>query len=211
MGRFVLLKEEQPEAGRAFGARARVSQSAVRGSPEERTVCGEVERPAPSGAGASSPVRFEGVASHAGEAVSGPPSSLVRIDSHPPPSRLRVFGGLWLVFFALCGAIAGKATGSVWPAAWLWMVAAAVPAVGWTVPGSVRLVYLAVAYASYPFSCALSHLILAGVYYLVLTPIGLLLRLLGYDPMARRPDTEARSYWRRPRRAEHIEGYFRQY
>jgi hypothetical protein len=32
-------------------------------------------------------------------------------------------------------------------------------------------------------------------FYLVLTPVGLLLRLLGKDPLHRKPDRSAASYW----------------
>jgi hypothetical protein len=34
-------------------------------------------------------------------------------------------------------------------------------------------------------------------YYAVLTPVGLVWRLVGFDPMARRPAPEAATYWRR--------------
>ncbi len=41
----------------------------------------------------------------------------------------------------------------------------------------------------------MTRVILSVVYYLVMTPIGLAMRLFGKDPMHRRIDPEASSYW----------------
>ena len=41
----------------------------------------------------------------------------------------------------------------------------------------------------------MTRVILTIVYYLVMTPIGLLMRLFGKDPMHRRLDPDASSYW----------------
>ena len=54
-------------------------------------------------------------------------------------------------------------------------------------------------------------LILAVVYYLVLFPIGLILRLRGYDPMQRRFDRSAKSYWTPREQEEGTERYFKQF
>src|SRR5262245_4217574 len=45
-----------------------------------------------------------------------------------------------------------------------------------------------------------SPIVMATLFYGVLTPIGLLLRMAGHDPLHRRMDPQARSYWivRRP-------------
>ena len=49
--------------------------------------------------------------------------------------------------------------------------------------------------ASWPMGWVFSHVLLGVTYYLVITPIGLILRLLGKDPMRRRFDREAKTYW----------------
>ncbi len=41
----------------------------------------------------------------------------------------------------------------------------------------------------------MTRVILSVVYYLVMTPIGLVMRLFGKDPMHRRIDPDAASYW----------------
>ncbi|GAG37655.1 unnamed protein product, partial [marine sediment metagenome] len=55
------------------------------------------------------------------------------------------------------------------------------------------------------------HLILAIVYYFVLTPIGLCMRLVGYDPMNRRFDRNTQTYWTPSETNNDIKAYFRQF
>ncbi|MHC4401165.1 MAG: SxtJ family membrane protein [Planctomycetota bacterium] len=142
---------------------------------------------------------------------SGSQAGLVRIDPNPSRRRLAVFGVLWLVFLGLVGGGVLHLTGSVPAAAAVWTLAAVVPAVGWLAPAFMRIAYLGLAYLSYPFALALSHLVLATIYYLVLTPIGLLMRLFGYDPMNRRLDERAATYWHPREKAENVGRYFRQF
>ena len=48
-------------------------------------------------------------------------------------------------------------------------------------------------------------------YYLVLTPIGLIRRISGRDPLHRRFDRDADSYWIARKPASDTKRYFRQY
>ncbi len=46
----------------------------------------------------------------------------------------------------------------------------------------------------------MTHLVLALMYYLVFTPVGLVMRALGKDPLRLKHDRNAKSYWlKRPR------------
>ena len=45
--------------------------------------------------------------------------------------------------------------------------------------------------AAEPIGLALSHVILGAVFYIVFTPVGLVMRLLGKDPLHRRFDRAA--------------------
>ncbi len=55
--------------------------------------------------------------------------------------------------------------------------------------------------AARPIGWTISHVPIAALYYLVVTPIGLAMRPFGRDPLARRFDPDAQSYWT-PRRQE---------
>lgn len=137
--------------------------------------------------------------------------SLIRIDHHPSRRQLAVFGVIWAVFFGVVGWIVLRRTGSLPATGAIWTMAAAVPLVGAAVPELLRIVYLGMAYATFPIGFVLSHVIVALVYYLVLVPTGLLMRLFGYDPMYRRFDREAETYWIARKPDEDVKRYFRQF
>lgn len=63
----------------------------------------------------------------------------------------------------------------------------------------------------HPIGWLVSHAVLIGIYFLVITPIGWALRLMGYDPLSRRFDPEAESYWCTHDPADRAERYFRQF
>jgi hypothetical protein len=64
---------------------------------------------------------------------------------------------------------------------------------------------------AFPFGWLLAHLLLAAIYFLLITPIGLILRIVRRDPLAREFEHEAQSYWT-PRPANDDRSrYFRQY
>lgn len=136
--------------------------------------------------------------------------SLIRINKNPSRRELALFGLIWLVFFGVVGGIAWGKSESASVASAIWAMAVVVPAVGWIVPSLMRIVYLGMCYASFPIGFVVSHVILAIVYYLVMTPIGLLMRMFGHDPMQRRFDRDAKTYWIPREQPEQIERYFRQ-
>jgi hypothetical protein len=136
--------------------------------------------------------------------------SLIRIEHNPTRRQLNAFGLIWLVFFGVLGGVVASRGGSTVAAGGWWVAAVVVPAIGWLAPRFMRIVYLGMAYAAYPLGFAISHVLLAAVYYLVLTPTAMVMRVLGYDPMSRRFDPSAESYWV-PREAEKdVTRYFRQ-
>ena len=57
----------------------------------------------------------------------------------------------------------------------------------------------------------LTQVLLVLVFYLVVTPIGLVLRLLGKDPLERRWDKDATTYWKDAEKPVDAKSYFRQF
>ena len=136
--------------------------------------------------------------------------ALIRINKKPSPRDLRVFAGLWLIFLGGAGAIAWHK--GAHPAAILWWSAAGAVAVpGLLVPRSVRVVYLAATYAAWPVGYCVSALILALFYFLALTPVGLIMRIAGRDPLDRRFDPRRPTYWEKRPPAPEPASYFRQH
>ena len=136
--------------------------------------------------------------------------SIIKINRNPSRVDLTVFGAIWLLFFAVVGVVVRSRDGSEAVVFGIWAAAVAVPLAGWIAPGFMRIVYLGMAYLAFPIGFVVSHLLLAGVYYLVLTPTGLLMRTLGHDPMNRRRDAGARSYWVPRKSNGDADRYFRQ-
>ncbi len=137
--------------------------------------------------------------------------SLIRINKNPSRKDLTVFSLIWLVFFAALGTLSFFRWQAPEAATALWILAVVIPTLGRFLPTFVRLVYIAMAYAAFPIGFVLSHVILALVYYLVLTPIGLAMRLLKYDPMRRKFEPEAESYWIKREPHTDTKRYFRQF
>ena len=137
--------------------------------------------------------------------------ALLEINRHPAARELRWFGVLLAVFIALAGGLA-QWRFEMPVAAWAAWVAGAV-LVGFhaSPPALRRRIYLGWLYAAYPIGWTTLHLALAAVYFAVVTPIGLALRLTRGDPLERTPDRPAASYWtpRQPR--GDVRRYFRQF
>ena len=121
--------------------------------------------------------------------------SLLRLNRNPSSRQLIVFGLAWLGLLALAG-------GRYWwrsrhPAAEItWTLAVVIPLAGLICPRLLRHLYVGLSHATYPIGYVVSHVVLALAYYLVLTPVGLTMRLFRYDPLTRRFEPMAPSYWK---------------
>ena len=136
---------------------------------------------------------------------------LIPIERDPTRRQRTVFGLAWLVFFSILAWLAWQTGG--WPTAAIGLgtLAVAVPAVGWAVPGVMRRAYVGMAYLTWPIGLVVSCVVLGVIYYLVLTPIGLVLKWLGHDAMDRRFDRETETYWQPKDPPGDAGRYFRQF
>jgi len=136
---------------------------------------------------------------------------LVEINKNPSPRELRWFG---LIVVAFGGLVSGMLYAKFrWPvAAWIPLGAAImVAAVYYAVPAVRRPIYLGWMYAFLPVGMVMSFLLLAAIYFLVFTPIGLVMRLVGRERIPRRFDRQATTYWVKRPPARPPESYFRQF
>lgn len=137
---------------------------------------------------------------------------MTEIHTDPSPRELRWFGLALLAFFTILGGILRYHLG---PNPWsrgLWIAGLVVTVLYYGIPPLRRPTFVAWSYLTYPLGWLLTQLVLLVVYYGVLTPIGLLRRLAGADPMQRKLEPDRDSYWERRRepRAD-PERYFRQF
>lgn len=78
---------------------------------------------------------------------------------------------------------------------WLGGAGAALVLLGALAPGVLKPVYRVWMGLALVLGFVTTHVILAVLYYFVFTPIGLVMRLAGKNPMHPRPDPGAATYW----------------
>jgi len=130
-----------------------------------------------------------------------------------PANRGRQLLGVLLpgLFAAFGGAVVRFGVDPWRVATIAWTVGGVAALLVWIAPALGRKLYVGWMLAAVPIGWTLTHVILGLIYYLVLTPIGLLMRLVGKDPMRRRLERDASSYWIERDEAESSERYFKQF
>ena len=137
--------------------------------------------------------------------------AIIDINTHPSDKELRWFGVMLLVFVAVVSAVAWRQLGSPDGAQKVWAAGGAIVTVYLLVPPLRRWIFVGWMYLAFPLGWTVSHLLLITIYYLVLTPIGLLLRFTKGDPLERRFNRSASSYWAPRESPQDVRRYFRQF
>ena len=74
-----------------------------------------------------------------------------------------------------------------------------------------KMIYLGMILLTMPIGCVVSFIVLAAFYFLLLAPLGLFFRLIGRDPLNRKFEPTAKSYWMTRRPPKGLEQYFHQF
>lgn len=129
-----------------------------------------------------------------------------------PTSRdLRVFGILFTTFCAGLGALVLYRTGSWTIAAIIWTVGLLISALYHGVPATRTMIFHAWMAAVFPIGWLISHALLAVIYYGVITPIGLALRLWNGDLLNQKRNLLATTYWVPCSQGKGVRRYFQQF
>ena len=134
--------------------------------------------------------------------------ALVELRKNPSPAELKWFGVLVLVLCGLVGAAARWRFDSPRLAVAIWAFGLLVAAAYYALRPLRRPLYLAWVHLFYPAGWLVSHLVMAALFFLVITPLGLALRLMGHDPLRLRLDGAVGSYWERRPPARAMSRYF---
>ncbi len=136
---------------------------------------------------------------------------MIELNWSPDNKTLKQFALIGLLGFPGVGAVAYW----VWQMPTLAVVLAGLGAAVWLLSmihtPSVRYVYVAMSVAAYPIGFAVSHVVLAAVYYLLITPMGLIFKLIGRDALDRRLDRHSVTYWQLRPAANSPDRYFKQF
>jgi len=76
---------------------------------------------------------------------------------------------------------------------------------------AARIIYLGLTFAGLPVGLVISFLLMATFYFFILTPVGLVFKLLGRDALARKFRTDSPTYWTSHTQTSDTERYFHQF
>ena len=74
-----------------------------------------------------------------------------------------------------------------------------------------RIIYLGLILLTFPIGYIVSFLVMTLFYFLIITPIGLVFRITGHDPLDRNFDQTAKSYWQKRQSPDKLDRYFHQF
>jgi hypothetical protein len=129
----------------------------------------------------------------------------------PPRRTLRQFAGLWLVFFGGMALWQGLARGHVSQALVFALIAVTIGPLGLVRPEWMRWVYVGWMVLAFPIGWTVSQVMLTVMFFGLFTPIGLIFRLIGRDPLHRVRSTERNSYWTPKPAPADLRRYFKQF
>jgi hypothetical protein len=135
--------------------------------------------------------------------------SLIDLNFHPAPRALRTFGVAAAAILALWAAPIFQRHRIL--AVVLFALAGSVLLLSLWRPRLLRHPYILASLITYPIGLVLSWVILALVFYLLLTPLGVLRRAVRKDPLGLRLDRAKSTYWVSRPPARQTQSYFRQY
>ena len=133
------------------------------------------------------------------------------IQFKPTNRVLRQFAVAWLAFFLTWAAVQWLKRGNPTAALILGALAVVVGGFGLVMPATVRWVYVGCMIIAFPVGWVLSQVMLALMFYCVITPVAVFFRLRGRDLLHRMPPRNRTSFWTAKSLPQDVRRYFRQY
>jgi len=137
--------------------------------------------------------------------------ALIEINWSPSHREVRQFAAILLVVAALVGGLAVYRSDAWRTAFVVWTLGALAGGIGLAAPRLLKPVMVGWMVAAYPIGWTVSSLVLLLTYYLIFFPVALIMRLFRYDPLDRRIEPDAPSYWDEQSQAADQSAYFRQF
>jgi hypothetical protein len=138
---------------------------------------------------------------------------MITINHHPSRKQLWWFAGLWLPLF---GGMVGSSL--FWRlhaprvAIAVWAATAVATVLSLVSEAAATAIFVGLSYATFPIGFVMSWVALTVLFFLVITPLGLIMRSTGRDPLRLKADAAAGSYWTpRPGRGTDSDRAFRQF
>jgi hypothetical protein len=145
---------------------------------------------------------------------------MIEIDWNPDERTLRQFGWVALLGFTGLAVLAlqewlvfsfGLGQARLPVAGGLLAVGLLAALLGLVHPRANRFLFVGLTVLAFPIGFVLSYVIMTTLFFVIIAPIGVVMRLLGHDPMRREIDPDADSYWTTARPAPPNARYFKQF
>lgn len=121
---------------------------------------------------------------------------MLKVDFNPPRKQLAQFGLIALFGFPLIGFVIRASFDLPWTVFYVLLgVGIATFAASLIDAQLVRPVFIGLMLIAIPIGLVISFTMMVLIYYLLFTPVGLIFRLFGRDPLVKRPDASLPTYW----------------
>jgi hypothetical protein len=121
------------------------------------------------------------------------------------------FAVAWLAFLLAWAAHQWLARGHQKTALVLGALAVVVGGLGFVAPATIRWIYVGAMMVAFPVGWVVSQIMLALMFYVVITPMALFFRVRGRDLLHRAPSRGRESFWTAKSLPQDLRRYFRQY
>jgi hypothetical protein len=135
---------------------------------------------------------------------------LADLPLNPSDRMLRQFSAAWLAVF-IAFALVQEFRAHNRDAALILASVALVGILGLAWPRMMKWLFVVATLVTFPIGWVLSNVLLALIYFLMITPIGIALRLRGRDELQRRRDPRRTSHWIDRGDASKPEKYLKQF
>ena len=134
------------------------------------------------------------------------------LDRHEPTAgELRWFGLLLAAFAALLGGLVLYLSDSWLGAGVLWAAGLLLASVYYGLPPTRYFLFRLWMMLFFPIGWLISHALIAMVYYLLITPVAMAMKLIGRDALEKAFDSSAKTYWTAMEEKPKNSRYFQQF
>jgi hypothetical protein len=137
--------------------------------------------------------------------------SLIDINWKPDKKTLIEFSEFGMFFLGMVASPLAYFRGHPALAMIFWILAVVGRLLGVWRPEWLKPAFIGLTIAAWPIGWVVSNLTLALLYYGVFTPVSLVFRLIGRDPLNRMFDRQAPTYWEPYNPDQGLERYLRQF
>ena len=138
--------------------------------------------------------------------------ALVSLNLKPNEKQLRDFGKISLVMFASLGLLLKLLYGlQVGAVIVLCLSGLAMYILSRISTSIIKPIYVVFVVVTFPIGCVVSHTVMGIFYFGIITPVALFFKIIKRDPLCRKADKAAGSYWIEYRKKHSTKDYFNQF